>query len=687
MSLVFISFIGTQPVALLNPLQAIIEQHQAPDHVYLLTTPHIKIQFAHIFQLMKSNPELSSSQLTIYTTSQHLKSDSLGNLPPQSFLTQILDRHSEDVIVFNLTSGLKFQIISCIQAVGKRDVLQVYAEIGGIHVFKMSKGRLVDHKRVPIPKPMDILNLQSIRYIDHKINQKNDIFDISVMKLSTELINMPSPTPTWPNIEIEGIFFNLVWNDGNTLSFLTKVSSQDEARNLISVASSRHHFFKLYHRNIFAFANDMKVAERLAEDGSSNKISVQFYSEQAQLNDLLERLLPDYLTSETAKSSIIIHKVEKETQTKNDSSDKIRKNTVLIALLAPNEVPTLISIFSHRPEKAILFYTSDNQKVCRVKDQMLINIDQLPVQELQFVPISFMAKEILNLPSFPEMNIEVNVSPGHKVTGFFLAMWTAANKGKIFSINNNTNMIEEIPAGESLTCQGPRPEFILKLAGNEVTCGMREEELLGKQKTYQGILSFIDLIKDNPDLIKIFPDNSIDFLPEAEYTILTSSRSRKDAIIEISGQKTEFQISGGQWFEELVGYQFLQAGAEAASVRIRVAWSAATQSILEKLYGRATHKNDIDVIARFKGKYFMISCKSGQISGVVKECKRAEFHANTVAHFAVPMVCFLKHKGKPYQEPKTKYFVFGHQTLMNPNLLRDLCEQAYTVRQTTATRN
>jgi hypothetical protein len=684
MSVVFISITGTQTLALLNPIQAIIEQHQAPDHIYLLSTPYVKKQFSRIFESMKSIPELSSSQLTIYPISQDLKPDADGNPPPHILLTQILDRHSEDVIVFNMTSGLKFQIISCIKAIGDRDTLQVYAERGGIHVFKMWKGLFVDHKRVPLPKPMNILNLQGISYARSGKKQREDIFSRSVSNLSMQLNKLISRIPTWSNIEIEGILFNLVWNDGNTLSFLARISSQNEAKNLISVASNRHRFFELYHRNIFAFSNDKQVIERLDNDGSSNKISVRFYSSQTELDELLDRLRPDYSTTGATAPSISGHKVERAEQRKNNLIDKIRKNIVLIAMLAPNEVPTLISIFSHCPEKAILFYTADNQKVCQVKDQMLKNISLLPVKELQFVPVSFIAKEILNLPSFPEMNVEVNLGPGHKVAGFFLYMWATANNGKLFSINNDTNQIEQITGGESLTCQGPRPEVILELAGKKVTCGMKEDALMEKQETYQTMLSFIGLIKDNHELRKIFPENSIDLRPKAEYTVAVSPNSqKKSAIIEMSGHKIQFQITGGQWFEELVGYQFLRAGADAVSVRVRVSWSDAAQSVLESRYEHVTHRNDIDVIARFKGKYFMISCKSGNKSGVGKECELAEFHANTVAHFAVPMVCFLRHNAIPSQISKMKPCVFGHQTFLNPELLRELCEQAYRARQTT----
>jgi len=212
---------------------------------------------------------------------------------------------------------------------------------------------------------------------------------------------------------------------------------------------------------------------------------------------------------------------------------------------------------------------------------------------------------------------------------------------------------------------------------------MKEKDLSGNQKIYRTISSFIDLIKNNPDQMKIFPDKPIDLRPEAEYTVSTSSKGRKDACIKMSDQETKFQVSGGQWFEELVGYQFLQAGAEEVSVRVRVAWSNASQGLLETRHEHVTHRNDIDVIARFNGKYFMISCKSGKKFGVGKECEQADFHAKTVAHFAVPMLCYLKHDGDPYQESKTKNFVFGHQTLMNSEFLHELCEQAYAARQTT----
>lgn len=685
MAVVFISLTGTQPLALLNPLRAIIEQHQAPDYIYLLATPHVIEKFPHMFQSMKTAPDLSSSQQTICTTSQHLKPDTEGNPPPHSLLTEILDRHKEDVIVFNMTSGLKFQIISCIQAMGNRDTLQVYAEKGGIHVFQMSKGLLVDHKVVPLPKPMNILNLQGIPYV--RSNRGMNAFTRSVNQLSNQLNKFS--IPTWSNIEIAGILFNLVWNDGNTLSFITRVSSQEEARNLIAVASNRHQFFELYHRNIFAFSDDTMVTERLTKDDSSHKLSVRFYENQEQLNALLARLLPDRLAPESVMLPLSPHE-EENSSINIHPHGKIRKNTVLITLLAPNEVPTMLAVFSHRPEKAILFYTANNQKVCQIKDHILKNMNQLPVQELQFVPISFMAKEILNLPPFPEMNAEVNVGPGHKVAGFFLAMWAAANNGKLFSINNNTDQIEQIPDGDSLPCQGARPELILKLSGspdNVVSCGVKENELLKKQDIYQAVLSFIDLIKDNPEAMKNFPNNPIQLQPKAEYSVSVSSKKQETATIEMSGKKTNFKITGGQWFEELVGYQFLQAGAETVSVRVRVGWGDESQRILEKRHDhQVSHRNDIDVIARFKGKYFMISCKSGEKGGVGNECELTDFHAKTVAHFGVPMVCFLKHSGAPSQNSKTGVFVFGYQTLLKPDLIRELCEKAYSARQTTRTR-
>jgi len=574
MPVVYISLVGSQFSALVNPLKSIIEQYQKPDHIYLLTTPHIKELKPLLIHELEKLSDLSFSQITEHTISESLKTDRFGNLPPHILISQIINSHENDMIIFNMTPGLKFQILSCIQTIWSRDVLILYAELDCIRVFKMSNGSLMKHYMAPLPKPFDVpvlLNLQGFTF-NPAIKSREELFTQAVADLIEQFSEQN--IPTLANIEIQGIVFDLVWNIGNTLRFITQITSQDEAKHLIAVVSGRHRFFELYHRYIYAFSKNSHIIERLSKDDSANKISVRRYTEEAILKAYFGKLLPKSSSRQPDKSTTPYPKQEKTRRINSNAIEPIRKNTVLLGMLATNMVPTLISIFSHRPERAVFFYAANNIKISQFKDQLMQNIESLPVNKLMFVPVSFTAEEILQLPACTEKNVEVNVGAGHKISGLFLTMWAAIHNAKLFSINNDTNRVEQIPVGESLVIQGPRPEFILTLSGNRASCEIDENKLLEKENEFQTILKFIALIKDNAALIRNFPDKTVQVESEGEHIVTETPNRWKFATIRIPGEKiVKIDISGGLWFEELVGYQLIKAGADSVSVRIPVPWS------------------------------------------------------------------------------------------------------------------
>lgn len=124
----------------------------------------------------------------------------------------------------------------------------------------------------------------------------------------------------------------------------------------------------------------------------------------------------------------------------------------------------------------------------------------------------------------------------------------------------------------------------------------------------------------------------------------------------------------------------LKCGAHHVRVRLRTKWSINAERTLNILHGKDVFKSDIDVVARFSGIYYVISCKAGKNVRPKKTVAEVQAVATLFGRFAIPLFARLKYSGKPYEIDKT--YVFGPETFTDIKAMKALLLEAASKQKT-----
>jgi hypothetical protein len=102
----------------------------------------------------------------------------------------------------------------------------------------------------------------------------------------------------------------------------------------------------------------------------------------------------------------------------------------------------------------------------------------------------------------------------------------------------------------------------------------------------------------------------------------------------------QLRARGGLWFEEVVASAFVRAGADEVRVGVKWGWPKAVRMLLEQKHAaRQVHKDEVDIIARFRRRFFVASCKSYTPQRLAAATREVEAVASrSVGRFAVPLL-------------------------------------------------
>ncbi len=281
---------------------------------------------------------------------------------------------------------------------------------------------------------------------------------------------------------------------------------------------------------------------------------------------------------------------------------------------------------------------------------MLAHKELLPVEEITFVPSGLAGLEMLRLPFESKSPVDVNITPGTKGQSFALSLFSRLHEGRIFSIHSVSKTVAQIPTGAKYPLCGPEPATFLKLSGFNIKS---------------------------------------DDVPKGDLNQPEEKNKNEEAMnkIRISISRGKVGVPGnlktnwGENFEMLVGHAILSSGADDVRVRIRTKWSGKTQEHLEKKHKKDTHMTDVDVVARFGGDYFVISCKGGGGAKQRETAKELKAVKNIFGRFAVPLVAWFNHADGPKKVDDV--YLFGHKTLSNYEALKELLQRALKENRTT----
>jgi hypothetical protein len=660
----YISIVGTQVMAVLNPLLALKEKGEKPAQVHLLETGFTKVRAETIKGFLVESRTYNYDQIRITRISDSLASDNTQYPPAHQVVSEL--SNNSDKIFFNLAGGMNFQVSACVMKMDTDRCLYIYPESEGVHVIHIPDNGTFTQEIYPLPRPVDVLKLQGITHQKHATMQPHTIWSDFYKRAKNYLPKGESC------IQVSDVIFDFVWNRGNELKFLKVISSGNgdhkailaQARAVISLAIVRDRFGELYHRDVVIVTNDKPTKERIIKEGGG-KVKVIVRSE---LTGLFYKN-PGGDVQDPGEEVIPV-------------GNKTTGAKWLITTLGKNLLPTLIALYSHKPDQVCLLYTPNITEIDRYKKSIQEYKDDLGVSTIRFVPVSISGEEILKLtPPDGDAVVEVNITPGSKGQGAFLTLWSKRYNATPYSIENSPPRLADISAGQmrERPLSGPSPLQFLRFSGVEIHDEGKNEYAIGKNaEVNNGIIDFIKMMVPLNQRINDFPTKDI-ILDDARSKLLSPDTAR---ITFNDSREIQWSLKQNKWFEELLGYAMLNSGATDVQIRLRTAWSKPTDTYLEKKYpGQAHHMTDIDVAARLGAHYLTLECKATEREKTSKYCAKALADASLFGRFAIPFLVFLKYGGEP--EKVNGVYVLGYRTFTDFEAMKALIKQAISEAQKT----
>ncbi len=676
--MIYVSLVGTQVMAVLNPLLGLMSRSERPDRVELLATSQTAPFAMRIKDFLSRDGLFAETDIHLVRVSDSLAPDIQGNPPPQVVFADMVNRSTK--IAFNLAGGMNFHLSACIEAVAKtlEKCLLLYPETEGIHAFRVRDGRTEACSLLPLPSPEDVLTLQGVEY-EMIASDENPL--LKYCRSGCRKLPLYKK-----HIRIGSVEFDLVKNIGNEMRFLKVIHKaaessrradqyREEARALCLLAVGRSAFGELYHRSIALLTNHAPVAERASEE-SGGKIRVLLSdprAPKADQNMMLRELQSFFLSGRTVTPPLPAAQEETAIPHAGGSS-------ALYVPLGENIMPSLLATFSHQPERVCFLYTPGVPRVVQHVKRLREAREYLPVSGLSFLPVSVAGAEILACPRPPEKDFWVNITPGTKGQAAFLTYWAKLHGAEIFSIQTGRNRLKGIPGGEGPSVKSVSPLAYLRFSGigllNE---GESKADLFSNGKLFEAILRFLRLVaQKKPKAITNFPDQQIK-LETAASRLLESQTAQ---ITFDAERPVVWSLKNNIWFERLVGYVMGKLQAEHVHVRIRTRWSKKMeQHLAGKKFKVPPFKTDIDVVGQFGGDTYVVSCKATQKRYPGAEAAEISAMASLFGRFAVPLVCFLQYNGPPVTA--NGVYVFGYRTLVDYEAMRQLLRDAIETRRKT----
>lgn len=673
----FISIVGNQIMAVLNPLMVLMENSMLPENVFLLHT----VSGSGVKSKSQLNAEKIASWLKKSTKhpnvelipiSNYLTIDANNNPPVQEKVMELSNKYER--VIFNLAGGMNFQVAACVQKLDLKKTNFYYPQSLGIQSIRITDSG-ADCKIMRLknsPGVIEVLNIQGVPYTI--INNSNRRGSMSVLKeFFTKCFGKDDKSISgWyeKNVQVKDVLFDRVYNNGHELIFMIATNYNDNVesiRNIINLSNNRRDLGEILHDKIVVITDVPDFAERLKTE-SQGKITI--------INP------KDSNSCDTIKKMFRVHASEKVTTLPQAESLKIEKTvrneSVLYLALGRELMPSLIALYSHAPKKACFIYTPDNELVLSYKNNLLSNLSLLPCEELVFIPVGIDGIEILNYTPDTNNNIEVNITPGTKGHTAFLSLFAAMHNGSVWSISDKIMSIGAYNQEKDIVA--PEIKSYLTIRG-----------LNSKSKDYdkrndwhcKGLLQFLGFLKTD-NRLEDFPGNEIKLENGWSYSISQRDASNKpiNGCIIYGSQKFRVPLKKDAWFECIIAYMLNSAGADEIKLNLTIPWSDTTQKIifdrLEKkakhpkkpLAVQKIHRTEVDIVARFGSNFYIISCKSGQNVQKKKAIAELKGVAPVFGRFAFPLLVSLKHKGEPQKIDGV--YVAGYDTFSDVAKFREL---------------
>ena len=707
----YISIAGTQISAIFNPY-SILKQKLAFDGIPLINVVLMGTEKTVVYaERLKKIFEMQDSSVNVKIEKISSNDRHNGTHPAAH---EVLRSYLDQPFIFNLSGGMNFQIALCVLEAIRSNAtgFYVYPETHRCYITKLENGVFIEAFEPNTfiqPASLDIsliLDSHDIAFqcMGDAANAADDI--LNGIKRSSIAI----PPDALKNVQIENVVFDYIWNNRNTLVFVCshigvpKENAVQTAREIGNAAQERKIIKNLFHRRFFVMTDNKLQAERMRTYRKIDDVVFVPHNKGKpvghQLDSVAERIEKMFVSTPFSTLPLSPEPKDPNEYLESYILTEGKLNSVLAVALGTEILPTLIAIYSLRGQvdDLIIGYTPGNEKI-EIYKKAMVRYGSLfkGVKRLSFYPISLAGDEFLALPVNPKRELITVISPGTKSQGSYLTFTAVLRRGIVYSIDAVRQELRCLSGnGDHLPLSGPSPMDLLELRGENLDHEHNENQttLHQDKELFESTISLIRQIvaAEGCSLKPFFSEVRF----EDEYPIKTYSQVRRDgkmyaSITSEPGRKHIWQLTGGEWFERLIGYVMMQSGACDVQVRIRGKWSTSTQRSLEKwLKTSDVYMKDIDVLIRQRGRYYAISCKATAKATPKSDptiehvCNQAKAFAHALGRYCIPLVCFLKFGDDPDRPPvvENDVPVFGYNTFTDHEKVGQLFNWAAERRST-----
>ena len=674
----FISIVGTQPVATIAPICALIDAGHKISRISLLSTwkeedeeKRIKPLTLYLIEKLRFN----SNDIEVHRVSI---SKELRDKDPRYFTEVLIQTAMEPGWIYNIAGGMNWMAAEAAQHLDLNKGYAIYPARHTIDIFNLKDGKLIQ-QNLTLPK-IELYDIIALHGFNPSIGEQ--ILRPKLKSLFTHFGLVP-PKECAYNVNINGVICDIVWCGSNELCML-KYFDRDksvcndgilqESRAFANISSNRTIMSELYHKQSYAIVESATDKERIYSHarGKINVIIAKDYSKK-DFKKTKNNIQDMFLQKEPPQAIVA--------ETRIDTNHSIHSSKDLMLAVGNDISPTLKAIWTHGPHNNIkLFYTPNEESIELHIKSISNNANLLPCNSITFIPTSISGKEIFLInQSLPPA--EVNVSPGSKGQSFFLSLWAKCHGSNVYSLNTKSESSNSLIDNKHIPEKFPGLVDFLKLSGETVKDAKKYS---GNEPDENFILSFMQQAHASFKSLKSFPFKKITF-PNKSSCI---PNGRISAQITFDGNRpvTIKNINQGFWFESIAAISLCKAGMQDVHTGVQVKWKKSTQDYLETNNpGQKIFKIDRDVVGWKHGFYWVVSCKTCNFyndNDLDAALIEAASMAANFGRFSKAMLCNLRYDGSPQKRASGVYYL-GPKTFLYPVELENLLEKIATESRTT----
>lgn len=676
MSSAFISLVGLQPSAMAVCLKGWINHIQSSQplsRVVLLSTQRSEVVALRLKEWICS--EYTNLPVENIPVSNGLAAEGDRPSPPEAIKEWRLN-NPEYELIFNIKPGLNFQI-SAIAHQLPEDTIFLSPMVGKIYRWTIQQNGK-EWAEIPIlDLGLDLLlRLYQIPYeitneCSEMLNGQNIpgkmIRGLKLTGVSGRFMEYDLA------FEKEGYLYALKCIDG--------AESEDRKRQFRSLHSFQNDLNYLRTQVAVLSKKDEKIMDRAVKSINFSSITMNSLGGRERLYKWLRFDVPEPGHQEESiiraeQSRVMSFSDLAVFKQKLDTSGKGGIGPSLAVCLGNDPSSTLISLYTHKPKKALIFYDAETPFVMGVANRLIDSMKKIPVGEVQFVETNIRGKGMLSRLS-SEPVCRVDISPGTKEQGVLL---TKSGSEQVWSIRGREGKAECILGAKVPNIPLEVPDILTQAycAGGVLKPPNPSRKIHSNQQRFYSLLAkfmyrhLLERKKRGEPLTNVNLTESLECeggkcLPSGERVCVTLDGNGESIIMP---QK---ESEGGFWFEQLAAHSILGAGADEAQVGVEWAWPEE----ISKKAQREIHKNEIDVLAKFGHRFVAISCKAGKRS-LSREKSEISSVSKNMGNFCIPILAvpLIKQQRKdPLEDDRVK--MMDLETLSDINKLASFLKEAF----------